>query len=373
MAVALLIRSARLLQGVLTIGFGLATLEHPWAGQLALAASLLWSAVLARQAWAAGGFQPVHGAGDVLVALFALGAAAISTPAHLITTSFYWALPYAQSAALVAACPRLRIPWATVAAPLALIAGYGLIVDVKSGYPVLAAASGNAVGIAGFYGAAALVAARGRGLARDLDRAQAAVRSLDEELVVRRTRLEEFRRLHDEAMQVLERAAAADQPLSSQLRTYARLAAAHLRQAMSRARSERVSLSQGLLEIASLSTELGFTIEVETMSALRSLDDACAELLLDAIREAVTNARKHSGADRAVVRVLTTGTGVGATVQDLGRGFDAATAAAGFGMTYSIRGRSPITTPAAWIESWRTRPSSGFARSTTSRTSGSSS
>ncbi len=35
---------------------------------------------------------------------------------------------------------------------------------------------------------------------------------------------------------------------------------------------------------------------------------------------------------------------------------------------YSVSGRSPITTPAAWIESWRTSPSSGFARSTISFT-----
>ena len=34
--------------------------------------------------------------------------------------------------------------------------------------------------------------------------------------------------------------------------------------------------------------------------------------------------------------------------------------------TTSISGRAPITTPAAWIESWRTRPSSGRARSTIS-------
>src|SRR5215207_6973843 len=39
--------------------------------------------------------------------------------------------------------------------------------------------------------------------------------------------------------------------------------------------------------------------------------------------------------------------------------------------TYSTSGRSPMTTPAAWIESLRTSPSSGFARSTISRTCGS--
>ena len=41
--------------------------------------------------------------------------------------------------------------------------------------------------------------------------------------------------------------------------------------------------------------------------------------------------------------------------------------------TYSVSGRSPITTAAAWIESARTRPSSGLARSTISFTSGSAS
>ena len=39
--------------------------------------------------------------------------------------------------------------------------------------------------------------------------------------------------------------------------------------------------------------------------------------------------------------------------------------------TVFISGSAPITTPAAWIESWRVSPSSGFARSTISRVTGS--
>ena len=39
--------------------------------------------------------------------------------------------------------------------------------------------------------------------------------------------------------------------------------------------------------------------------------------------------------------------------------------------TTSISGRAPMTTPAAWIESCRTSPSSGFARSTISFATGS--
>src|SRR5215203_2686036 len=41
--------------------------------------------------------------------------------------------------------------------------------------------------------------------------------------------------------------------------------------------------------------------------------------------------------------------------------------------TTLISGSAPITTPAAWIESWRTSPSSGRARSTISRATGSAS
>ena len=39
--------------------------------------------------------------------------------------------------------------------------------------------------------------------------------------------------------------------------------------------------------------------------------------------------------------------------------------------TTSISGSAPMTTPAAWIESWRMRPSSGFARSMISFAAGS--
>ncbi len=39
--------------------------------------------------------------------------------------------------------------------------------------------------------------------------------------------------------------------------------------------------------------------------------------------------------------------------------------------TTSVSGCAPITTPAAWIESWRTSPSSGRARSTISFVTGS--
>jgi signal transduction histidine kinase len=337
--VLLLVRGGRLLQGVITIGFGFAAWHRPWAAGLALLVTTAWSALLARNAWRLGGVTPRLAAADVAVALFALAFTAISTPPHLIATSFYWVLLYAQSSALVAAVAGARRQWSTAVAPLVLMAVYGLIVDLEAGRHALMEVSGNAIGIVLFYAVGAVAAAVARQQGRGLDRTEAAVQALEDQLTVRRTRVREFRRLHDDAVQVLERAAAIDQPQSPELRGHARRAAAHLRQAMAGSRTEIVSLAAALMELADLFQRRGLAVEVEHPPAVRPLDSACSELLRDAVTEALTNTRKHAGTHRAVVRVLTTEAGVTASVEDWGHGFDTVTVGAGFGMASSIRGR----------------------------------
>jgi signal transduction histidine kinase len=337
--VLLLVRGGRLLQGVITIGFGFAAWHRPWAAGLALLATTAWSALLARNAWRLGCVTPRLAAADVAVALFALALTAISTPPHLIATSFYWVLLYAQSSALVAAVAGARRQWTTAVAPLVLMVVYGLIVDLEAGRHALLEVSGNAIGIALFYAVGAVAGTVARQQGRGLDRTEAAIQVLEEQLAVRRTRFREFRRLHDDAVQVLERAAAVDQPQSPELRHHARRAAADLRQAMAGRRTETVSLAAALTELADLFRQRGLAVEVEQLGALRPLDGACSELLRGAVAEALTNARKHAGTHRAAVRVQTTEAGVAASVEDWGHGFDPATVGAGFGMENSIRGR----------------------------------
>lgn len=335
----LLIRGARLLQAILTVGFGFAVFHHRWVEGLATGITILWSGFLARSAWRRTGFGPFLGITDAVVAMLALAATAISTPPSLMTTSFYWALPYAQSAALVSAGTICRRPHLTVLAPITLIATYGLAVAVGAGQHALLAGSGNALGIAGFFAVGAIVAPGVRQQSRRLDEAQAEASSHEEALAVRRTRLEEFRRLHDDALQVLERVSATNQRNSPQLRQYARQAAARLRQARVGTEGDFLSLKEELTQIAYSLSEPGFAVDLQLMSALPRVDHTSGRLLCDAVRESVTNAKKHSQTDLAVVRVLATTAGVAVTVADKGVGFEADSARRGFGLENSIKGR----------------------------------
>jgi signal transduction histidine kinase len=57
-----------------------------------------------------------------------------------------------------------------------------------------------------------------------------------------------------------------------------------------------------------------------------------------AIGEALTNARRHSGADRARVAVTVGQDGLAVLIEDHGRGFDPTAVSPGFGLANSILG-----------------------------------
>jgi signal transduction histidine kinase len=335
----LLVRGARLAQAIITVGLGFVTFHHAWLEGVATGIAVWWSAFLAWSAWRRTGCSPSLGVIDVVIALLVLAATGVSTPPSLITTSFYWALPYAQSAALVAAGTIGLRPRLTVLAPIVLIATYGLVVYLGAGQHELPAGSGNAVGIAAFFAVGAVVAPRVRRQSRRLDQAQADARWQEEDLAVRRTRLAEFRRLHDDALQVLERVSATDQPRSPQLREYARQAATRLRMARVDTEDQHFSLKEELTQVACRFDETGFAVDLQFMSALPCVDRTTGRLLCNAVREALTNARKHSRTNRAAVRVLATAGGVGVRVADKGVGFEPLRARKGFGLENSIKGR----------------------------------
>ena len=70
-----------------------------------------------------------------------------------------------------------------------------------------------------------------------------------------------------------------------------------------------------------------------------ALTPELTEALVGAVHEALTNVRKHSGVDRATVRVAVADGDVLISVLDQGRGFDPGRARAGIGLAHSIRAR----------------------------------
>jgi signal transduction histidine kinase len=217
---------------------------------------------------------------------------------------------------------------------------YAAAVVLVTGLHGLLTVAGNAIAIVGFYAVALVIAVGVRRLSGNIDRAQRAIHANEEELVVRRVRLEEFRRLHDEAVQVLEQAAKRDQPITAQVRSYARLAAEHLRQAIQGSSGQRASDLRAHLELlASDFREVGFTVDLRFVPPQPTLPLESTSLLADAVREAISNAHKHSGANRVRVTVTATEAGIGLAVVDKGIGFDVTTARWGFGMENSLKGR----------------------------------
>jgi two-component sensor histidine kinase len=335
--VALLIRAARLLQALFTLVFGYLALQRP-AAIAGVGIALAWSIYLSRVSWRRPGVNSWEAVVDVLVALLALATAALSTPVHLITTSFYWALPYAQSSAVVVGVSRLSKSGTAVA--VLLTGSYGAAIVLVAGEDALLTVAGNALAIVGFYAVAVVIALGVRRLAGNIDHVQRVVRTNEEDMVVRRVRLEEFRRLHDEAVQVLEQVAKLDQPITPQVRNYARKAADRLHQAMRGTTDQApLGLTAQLTLLASDFEELGFTVDLSLVSPPPTLPQESASLLTDAAREAISNAYKHSAAGRARVSLTTREGGIVLAVVDSGIGFEMGTGRRGFGMQNSLTGR----------------------------------
>jgi len=82
-----------------------------------------------------------------------------------------------------------------------------------------------------------------------------------------------------------------------------------------------------------------FMVRIDTVVVGDCAADTPLESLVQASREAMVNAAKHSGVDRVALFAEVTAGGVTVTVRDRGRGFDPAAPAAGRGLAESVVGR----------------------------------
>jgi signal transduction histidine kinase len=83
----------------------------------------------------------------------------------------------------------------------------------------------------------------------------------------------------------------------------------------------------------------GLRADVVVVEAVADLPPAIVEALAGAVGEALTNAAKHGGADRATIYVDVEDDEVFVSVKENGAGFDPATTGEGVGISASIRGR----------------------------------
>ncbi|MDK1097318.1 MAG: hypothetical protein QGM47_08660 [Actinomycetota bacterium] len=168
--------------------------------------------------------------------------------------------------------------------------------------------------------------------------------TVDELMVERETRvrtserLELANRLHDSALQTLQ-GIDADAEDADRVRQLARRQTRELRSLVdSYAGEDSVVFKEALARIAGEVEDL-FDIEVSVVIRFDGDMDATLHALVDAAREAMTNAAKYSGADRIDLYAAVENGGVVVYIRDEGRGFDVDTRAMGYGIEHSIRGR----------------------------------
>ncbi|MPZ69628.1 MAG: PspC domain-containing protein [Actinobacteria bacterium] len=144
--------------------------------------------------------------------------------------------------------------------------------------------------------------------------------------------------LHDSVLQTLALIQRTDQP--REMLTLARNQERELRAWLNGTSLRSDSTVAGAIEQIAAAVELQFKIPVEVVTVGDAPVDERAGAILEAGREAILNAAKHSGADSVSVYLEVEDGAITAYVRDEGVGFDpAAVATDRRGMTESIRGR----------------------------------
>jgi signal transduction histidine kinase len=169
-----------------------------------------------------------------------------------------------------------------------------------------------------------------------------------------------LRSMHDTVLQALDAMSlgtdddhASPEQALAELRITARRQAARLRRTLDSLALDRPApLADGLAEAVDDVMAMGLRVTLALLDSGDRLDQTARDALRDAVREALTNTAKHSGASEAVVKVDAVDGGVEIVIRDHGCGFDVTASTSGFGIRESIRARMRDLGGTARIESW---------------------
>jgi signal transduction histidine kinase len=232
--------------------------------------------------------------------------------------------------------------------------GGAYILSVRScfrgGGSQVATALANTASYAGFYAAARVAVGKLRQDSEKLEGARHQTLIERERVAAERERNREHRLLHDSALQTLELVATSDELDLEHVRDQARREASLLRRAISGER-DATSVVEGIRGVADESIAAGLRVELALVDLDVDVETQFTEALLGAVREALKNIIKHSGANRAVLTLAREGDGIRIGIRDHGKGFSQTEITQGFGMKNSIVGRLLDAGGSASIES----------------------
>ena len=191
-----------------------------------------------------------------------------------------------------------------------------------------------------------------RGQAAELDAAKAEAVDQAERNAAELERVNQYRLLHDSALQILETVAGSWNVDRDLLLSRIEFEIQRLNRVLS---GGGFAPEGDLIDaMEALKTEfalVGLEVRLDLAGVPRRCRRQSVEVLNDATHEALINAHKHAGTPRATVSVATEGDLVVVNVRDFGRGFDPDAPRSGFGVTESIQRRLSDAGGTARIES----------------------
>ena len=273
-------------------------------------------------------------------ALFVIGAI-VSVPGRGGVDAWLFLYPYATMSLLLvgAAFRRARV---ALAAGTPILAAYLVSVALfRDGFSDSVVK--DIVVFVGTGSAMWLLAREIRRWAKALDEAAAAAVSRQAELAAERERNLYLRELHDHVLQTFETLARGRFVTDERMRAHVARQAFRLRRIVESGRVDGGAglcvLTDALVDVAEQHIEQGLAVDLQTTRLRDEVPGPVAAALAAAVNEALTNVRKHSGVQRAVVQGVSSPAEVTVTVVDRGRGFDPDVAEPGVGLRESIRGR----------------------------------
>ena len=335
MATILAIRAVHVAQGVTCVVTARSAYRRPRLAMAVSAASLAELAWMAKRDFTRGAHDVATARVDA--AFGAAGLLALSWATHPTdrTTSVNWMMPLTVGSALGAASSLEMREGAGISASLATAYAATTRESIGLGSGRAASAVANTLSYPGFFAVAAGIVSLVRHLAGDVDDARQKAVEEGARAAAEEARNREHRRLHDSALQTLEAIASYNLD-PDDLRRQARKEATLLRRAIAGEELRATGLVAGLEELADEFANRGLNVELVTVEVEDEPELSVAEALRDASREALTNAAKHAGVSRVVVRAVSANDGIEVTIRDQGTGFAPSAPKNGFGIDNSI-------------------------------------
>ncbi|HEY1739511.1 MAG TPA: ATP-binding protein [Acidimicrobiia bacterium] len=331
----LAIRSVHVAQGFVSVIGGQSSFRSRKWANATLALTTVETAWVAARQWRASQNLASVALVDAATSVVGMGMIGVATDPTSRTTSLNWMLPYGVGSTVGLAFALPRRHGALLSAGMAGAYLYTTRESFARRADATTAVS-NALSFVGFHLIVSVLADVTGRFGDEVDAARRVAVESGQALATEQERNRQHRLLHDSVLQTLEAVASGRVDDPAVIRARASDESRRLRADL-QPRTTPDDLVAALTQlIGETEPRLDLRVDLVAPEQVPATSAVVTAALVDATREALTNVSKHSGVNRAVLRVRSSADRIEVIVRDEGTGFDQATTVAGFGTSQSI-------------------------------------